>query len=1076
MKNLLLTLFFLLFSVSSWCQIVKITPANASINEEITITFDATKGTSGLVGASSVYMHSGVVTDSPSGTAWQNVQGNWGQDDGIGKMIKVEGENDLWQITLSPSGRSYYGLSEGSPVFRLSMVFRNADGSKEGKGTPGNFAGGTVAGNGDIYIDLDVSNYVQIVEPQASELFVEAGFIQEIRAVASGVADQISLSVNAGKGFETLNSAQNQQELSGTLEINASQKILVRAEAIFGSDTQRVEQELKFNLLKQTASKPLPAGVQKGINYHEDPSKVTLVLEAPGKDFVYVVGDFTNWEIKDEFLMNKTADGELFWLEIDQLTAGKEYVFQYWVDGTIKVGDPYADKVADPWNDSFIPQSVYPSLPPYTRQDFGIATVLQTAQADFEWSASEETFQRPDKNDLIIYELLVRDFIGSHDYKDLADTLSYLKRLGINAIELMPIMEFEGNESWGYNPSYFLAPDKYYGSKNDLKNFVQTAHQQGFVVILDMVLNHAFGQNAMVKMYWDEVNNQPAANSPWFNTEATHPFNVGYDFNHESAYTQAFVDSVNAYWLKEYHFDGYRFDLSKGFTQKRNTDVSRWSARDDSRIALLKRMAAKLRETDPDPYIILEHFADASEENVLKADGMMTWGNNNHDFAELMKGNTSISLGSVDDDNRVSYMESHDEQRQIYWAKNASVALKSTYDPRKEEVALNRLKMMTAFFYTQPGPKLMWQFQELGYDIDINFNGRVGNKPLVWGEGSLNYYSDAERQKLYKTHAAIIDLVNRNKAVLKEGQLTKSMTSSVKSLTFEHEDLDVAIIGNFDIQNASKSYTFPQNGWWYNYFQKDSIEVTGPVDFEFSPGEFHVFTSQKQIEVEDSLITFFEARDTLIVRGPVVTVSPEDFQPDTEITIIFDATEGTAGLVGADKVYMHAGIITSSETGSDWQYVVGNWGLDDGIGKMAKVAGEENKWQITLTPKSYFNSVPANATWYRVGMVFRNADGSREGKAEGGMDIFVNFTEEEEAVLSLEKDPSLLVYPNPTSRFLKVETPEEVLNLTLFDATGKILISQKEHSVLDLKNTNSGLYLLQVKTESQTWTKRILVR
>lgn len=1074
MRNLLFILYFFSFAFAK-AQIVKIAPAGASVNDEITITFDATQGTTGLVGASSVYMHSGVVTDGPGGTTWQHVQGNWGQDDGIGKMTKVEGENDLWQIKLSPTGRSYYGLAEGLPVFRLSMVFRNADGSREGKGTLGSFEGVAVAGNGDIYIDLSVSNFVQIIEPLASELFVEAGHKETFRATASGIADQITLSVNSGKGFETLNSVQNKKELSGTVEINFSQKILVKAEAVFGSDTQSVEREVKFNLLKQTTSKPLPPGVKKGINYLDDPTKVILVLEAPQKDFVYIVGDFTNWEIKDNFLMNKTPDGELFWLEIDQLTPGKEYVFQYWVDGNIKIGDPYADKVADPWNDAFIPQSVYPNLPQYTHQDFGIATVLQTAQADFKWAASEETFQRPDKNDLVIYELLVRDFIGSHDYKDLADTLSYLKRLGVNAIELMPIMEFEGNESWGYNPSYFFAPDKYYGSKNDLKNFIQTAHQQGFAVILDMVLNHAFGQNAMVKMYWDEMNNRPAANSPWFNSEATHPYNVGYDFNHESEYTQAFVDSVNAYWMREYHFDGFRFDLSKGFTQKRNTDVGRWSARDDSRIALLKRMAAKLRDTDVNAYIILEHFADASEENVLKADGMMVWGNNNHDFAELMKGNTSISLSSVDDENRVSYMESHDEQRQLYWAKNASVALKSNYDPRKEEVALNRLKMMTAFFYTQPGPKLMWQFQELGYDIDINFNGRVGNKPLVWGDGNLNYYSNAERQKLYKTHAAVLSLVNQNKTVFKEGQLTKRMTGPVKSLTIKHDQLDVAILGNFDIQNAATTYTFPQNGWWFDYFQKDSIEVTGPVDFDFSPGEFHVFTSLKQDWPEDSLITFFEARDTTIVKGPVVTVSPEEFQQGTEITITFDAEEGTGGLVGASSVYMHSGIITSSETGTDWKYVVGNWGQDDGLGKMSKVPGEENKWEITLTPKAYYSAVPANSDWFRIGMVFRNADGSREGKAEGGNDIFVNFTEKEE-VLSSQPVPSVLVYPNPASRFLKVESGERILWLTLLDSRGREVLQKKENTTLDLQNLSGGLYLLKVDTEKGSWSKRIVIK
>ncbi|MGR3811655.1 DUF4961 domain-containing protein [Jiulongibacter sp. NS-SX5] len=1075
--NIKLYCFLLILSIPSFGQIVKILPQNAGPDEPVEIIYDATEGTAGLVGESEVYMHSGVVLSGPAGTGWEYVKGNWGNDDGIGEMTKVEGEENLWSIKLS-SIRQYYGVPTGTPVFRLAMVFRNGFGTKEGKGTPGAFEGGSVAANQDIFLNLNVSNYVQIASPLETELFKEKGSTQTFNVKASGVAKSLKLEVNAGKGFEEVRSVDNAQTLNYDYQVNASEKLALRATAIFEADTQQVTKDFKVNVLRSISGSELPAGLKKGINYLEDETRATLVLEAPGKSFAYVVGDFTNWEVREEFQMTQTEDKELFFLEIDNLTAGQEYVFQYWVDGTIKIGDPYADKVADPWNDSFIPESVYPNLPPYDKQDFGIATVLQTGQQPFDWAESEKTFSATPDEELVIYELLIRDFIGSHDYKDLADTLSYLKTLGVNAIELMPIMEFEGNESWGYNPSYFFAPDKYYGSKNDLKNFIQTAHQQGFTVLLDMVLNHAFGQNALVKLNWNNALGRPTAESPWFNEVATHPFNVGFDFNHESPYTQAFVDSVNAYWLTEYHFDGYRFDLSKGFTQRQNTDVGRWSSYDESRAALLKRMASKIKEIDPEAILILEHFGDNREENELQAAGMLTWGNSNHDVAEAMKGNTGITLTGLDDSQRVSYLESHDEQRQMYWIDNASIALKSTYDPRDFEKAINRLKMMTAFFYTQPGPKMMWQFQELGYDIDINFNGRVGNKPLVWGEGSLNYNSDAERQKLYKTHAALINLVNDYKTVFTKGTLTKSMTGAVKTLSIDHEEMGVVIVGNFDIQNASKSVTFIREGWWYDLFEKDSVNVTGAVDFDLSPGEFHVFTTQKH-EVEDSLVTFFEARDTVIVNGPVVTVSPEAFQPETEITITFDAKEsnpaGTAGLVGASKVYMHAGIITSSESGTDWQYVIGNWGDDDGLGQMTQVPGEPNKWQITITPKNYFSAVPSNATWFRIGMVFRNADGTREGKGTGATDIFVNFTEGEKPVLGNEFNSRLKVFPNPTADQIKLETTEEIESWTLANLKGIKVLEGKEKSI-KVSHLPYGMYLLKVKSEHGLYTQKVLIR
>ena len=130
----------------------------------------------------------------------------------------------------------------------------------------------------------------------------------------------------------------------------------------------------------------------------------------------------------------------------------------------------------------------------------------------------------------MIYELMLRDFLQDHSYTSLIDTLDYFERLGINAIELMPIQEFEGNQSWGYNPSFHMAVDKYYGTRDQLRTFIDSAHARGIAVILDVVFNHAFSQSPLAQLYWDEANFRPAANNPWLNVTARHPFNVGYDF------------------------------------------------------------------------------------------------------------------------------------------------------------------------------------------------------------------------------------------------------------------------------------------------------------------------------------------------------------------------------------------------------------------------------------------------------------------------------------------------------------------------------------------------------------------
>ena len=1211
MKKILLEIFcFCLFApVCCLAQIVTIEPTTARAGDVVTIYFDATQGTAGLTGAQKVYMHTGAITASPSGTDWEYVVGNWGADDGVGEMTKVAGEENLWKITLSPSIREYYNVPAETEIYRLSMVFRNANGSAEGKGTAGKFCGGEVTGNGDIYVNLDGGTFLCIDSPALPDNFLMLGQSLDISAT-SRETSTMEVLVDEGSGFSPVSSTANTTQISYTYSTTAKGNFKIKVTADNG--TEIFEEVINVHVYDENIAEK-PASIKLGINYQADASKATLCLLAPGKGYVYLVGDFSNWEIKNNYLMQKTPNGEFFWLEIDGLSPGQEYVFQYWVDGNIRIGDPFADQVADPYNDGFIPNSVYPGLPIYDKKDYGIATVLQTNQEAYNWAATEAAWARPATEDLVIYELLVRDFLGSHDYKDLADTLSYLKRLGVNAIELMPIMEFEGNESWGYNPSYFFAPDKYYGSKNDLKAFIERAHQEGFAVILDMVLNHAFGQNPMVQLYWDQQNNRPSPDNIWFNPVPKHPFNVGYDFNHESTYTQSFVDSVNNYWLSEYHFDGYRFDLSKGFTQKfsADNDVAGWGAFDQSRIDILKRMANEIWEVDNDAYIILEHFADASEEDVLTDAGMLTWGNKNHDYRNAVAGNTSADLSGANTFDKVTYMESHDEQRLMYEAVTAGRS-SGTYNIKDTLIALNRSKLAAAFFYTVPGPKMMWQFQELGYDVDINFNGRVGNKPLVWGAESLNYHNNMERQKLYKVHAAIINFVNTYKDVFNQGEFQWDASGEVRKINIAHADMDVAIIGNFGLSEADINPGFSKTGTWYDFFLNESREVTDVnAPITLAPGEFHIFTSldtshpepglteifrpvvvtdpveftkNDQIRlvfdaaaadpdgtsglvgankvymyagvildgplgtewqniignpgVDDGIgemvkvdgetdkweitftpktyfnipederifrigMYFMDATNTNVGKGlggkniyleaisdadgKIVTIDPEEFYPDTQVKIIFDAAladpAGTAGLVNADKVYMHAGPVTTSATSEDWDpvLVVGNWGMDDGIGEMAKVNGEDNKWEITLTPKSYF-SVPDTKKIYRLGMVFRNADGFRQGKASGGTDIFIEVKPQNITGLSpLNISDEIKLYPNPANQLIHInlgifnDQPFEIL---IKDLMGRTYLRQKVGGqieiTLDMEALPAGVYLIMGTGMNHSFVKKII--
>lgn len=289
-------------------------------------------------------------------------------------------------------------------------------------------------------------------------------------------------------------------ELSTTVDFSASPEgqYWLWAEAFNGMET--VYDSVYVIIQGEVTTEPSPSGVVDGINYIDDET-VILQLYAPFKDFVYVLGDFNDWEFSADYFMNQTPDGERYWIEISGLNPGQEYRFQYSIDEEdIRVADIYADKILDPVNDNSIPETVYPNLIGYPMgETTEIVSVLQTAQEPYNWVV--EDFDRPPSDNLIIYELLIRDFDESHSYQAVINRLDYLEDLGINAIELMPFTEFEGNESWGYDPMFYFAPDKYYGTKDDLKQLVDECHQRGIAVIQDVVLNHSNGQNPQLRMY-----------------------------------------------------------------------------------------------------------------------------------------------------------------------------------------------------------------------------------------------------------------------------------------------------------------------------------------------------------------------------------------------------------------------------------------------------------------------------------------------------------------------------------------------------------------------------------------------
>ncbi|MBD2715099.1 T9SS type A sorting domain-containing protein [Microvirga sp. STR05] len=818
-------------------QVVSTQPVFFQDTTPITLTFDASQGNAALAGFTGpVYIWTGVITNnSTNNSDWKYVKSpSFNTADPAAQMTRSSSNPNLYTISFTP--RSFYGVPAGEQILKLAMIFKNANGSVVGRGN----------GGSDIFVDVQQSSAltVRITNPVVpgggNPLFLNLNDQLSVTGTASA-STALALYLN-----NTLVTQQaNATTLTGTVTAAQTGRNVVRLVA--GSGAQQVSDSLLFVVRPAVNVAALPAGAKDGVTYLNGGTSVILNLTAPNKQFVYALGEWNNWQVENAAYMNKTPDGTRWWIQVNGLTPGVEYAYQYLVDGTLRIADPYTEKVLDPNNDSFIPAVTYPNLKPYpTGRTTGIVSVLQTAQTAYQWQVNN--FQKPKKTDLVIYELLVRDFIARHDYQTLRDTLNYLQRLGVNAIGLMPFNEFEGNESWGYNPSFYFAPDKYYGTKNELKQFIDECHRRGIAVIMDMVLNHSCGQSPMVQMYFDGTTGKPAANSPWFNQDATHPFNVCYDFNHESPFTQYFVEKVNAHWLQEYKIDGYRFDLSKGFTQVNSgSNVGQWGQYDQSRVNIWNRIYGQLTAIDPTVYCILEHFADNTEEKVLADAGMMLWGNMNFNYSEATMGfvgSSDLSGGyygarTWNNPHLVTYMESHDEERQMYKNLTFGNQLNPAYNPRDLNTALARSEAAAAFFFTVPGPKMVWQFGEVGYDVNIDFNGRTGNKPIRW-----NYYQDPARRKLYDTYRYLIALKKAD-PVFETGTFTQSVGGATKTIHLSSAAQNITVIGNFDVTTQSVNPAFQSVGKWYNYLTGDSITVTNttaPVALQ--PGQYAVYTSR----------------------------------------------------------------------------------------------------------------------------------------------------------------------------------------------------------------------------------------
>ena len=583
--------------------------------------------------------------------------------------------------------------------------------------------------------------------------------------------------------------------------------------------------------------KARPAGVSNGIYYGADGTSVTLCTYAASKTAsakrVFLLGDMTNWKLSADYQLYK--DGNYFWITLTGLESGKEYRFQYAVeraDGVKKqISDLYSEKVLHP-DDQYEPKKLDPDLLSYPSGADGYVTVIQPGKPKFEWSDATLNFKRPNKNNLVIYELWIYDYTEGRSLKGLMKRLDYIQNLGVNAIELMPICEFDGNYNWGYSPNHYFAPDKAYGTETMYKEFIDECHKRGIAVILDMVFNHATGLNPMNKLYPYGTDLQY---NPWFNVTAPHSDNVYEDWNHGFAPAHEMFTRALKYWLTEYKVDGFRLDLSHGLcSDQPNTSVANLKDYYDNGV----------KAVSPDAYMILEHWGGSmgTERPKLISYGMQCWNNTTNAYCQTAMGwlKDGDSFADANKDGYVAYCESHDEERMQYKAKTWGNGDLQTNTAAR----LARVPENVAFNVLLNGSHMLWMWEEVGYDFSINcdidhpndYNEsyRCNKKPRP---EIRSYFTNSNRVAAFTKCAQVITLRTQLMPEVFEGNPTSVIVGSGAKLRKIQWGSDVFVAANFDV-SGNQAVTLP-SGTWYDYLNGATL-ASGT--YTLAPGELKVFT------------------------------------------------------------------------------------------------------------------------------------------------------------------------------------------------------------------------------------------
>jgi 1,4-alpha-glucan branching enzyme len=549
---------------------------------------------------------------------------------------------------------------------------------------------------------------------------------------------------------------------------------------------------------------------------------------APHAERVSVIGSFNGWD-SDKHPLQAEENG-YWYADVAEAKVGDQYKFLLTTaNGDFKRIDPYAREVTS---------------------SVGNAIVHDTS---FDWQGDD--FHLAPWHELVIYELHVGTFNDEKDvnqpgqFASVSARLGHLKKLGVNAIQIMPVGEFAGETSWGYNPAHIFSVELAYGGPLALKRFVRRAHEEGIAVIMDVVYNHLGPSDLDMWQFdgWSENNrggiyffNDDRAITPWGETRPDY----GRDEVREYIRDNVFM------WLEEYHVDGIRFDCTQFI---RTVDGS--PDRDlPEGWTLLQWINDQVSQKYPGRITIAEDLQNnrwiTKDVGAGGAGFGSQWDSNFvHPIrqAVITPEDEQRSLAAIrdalcyryNDDafDRVIYSESHDE------VANGKARVPQEVNPKdpKGWYAQKRSTLAAAMVFTAPGIPMLFQGQEF-----LEGEWFRDTVPVDWNQneefhGIVRMYHDLIRLRLNR------DGFTRGLC----GQFTQvyHLHDERKVIAFHRWDKggpadDVVVVANF-LHGPQDGYVigFPAAGTWKLRFNSDwrgyseAFEGHPSTDVVAEPGE-----------------------------------------------------------------------------------------------------------------------------------------------------------------------------------------------------------------------------------------------